>query len=71
MHERRRLERLAGLFLGKFLGRQPPQLVVDERQELRGGVRVALLDGGQDAGDFRHAAQFNRRVAFRKGFRCP
>ena len=38
----------------RYLGRQPAQLVVDQRQELLGGVRIALLDGGQDAGDFVH-----------------
>src|SRR5262249_19803827 len=30
------------------------QLIVDQRQELRGGVRIALLDGGQDARDLTH-----------------
>jgi hypothetical protein len=49
-----RLERLAGLLLGQLLRRQPAQLVVDQRQQLLGGVRVALVDGGQDAGDFVH-----------------
>jgi hypothetical protein len=29
-------------------------LVVDQRQQLLGGVRVALLDGGQNAGHFTH-----------------
>ena len=50
----RGLERLAGLLLGQLLGRQLAQLVVDQRQELLGGVRVALLDGRQDAGDVVH-----------------
>ena len=45
------LQRLAGLLLGQLLGRQLAQLVVDQRQELLGGVRIAALDGGQDAGD--------------------
>src|SRR5205807_5538587 len=39
-----------------LLGQLPPcqfaQLMVDKRQELLGGVRIALLDGGQDASDF-------------------
>ena len=47
----RGLERLAGLLLGQPLRRQLAQLVVDQRQQLLGGVRVALLDGGQDARD--------------------
>jgi hypothetical protein len=50
----RRLESLAGLLLGEFLGCQAAQLVVDQRQQLRGGVRVALFDGGQDAGHVSH-----------------
>ena len=48
------LERLARLLLGQLLGRQLAQLVVDERQELLGGVRVALLDRVQHPGDRVH-----------------
>jgi hypothetical protein len=48
------LERLARLLLGQLVRRQLPQLIVDQRQKLLGGVRVALLDGGQDASDFGH-----------------
>ena len=36
MHQGRGLERLAGLLLGQPLGGQPPQLVVDQGQELLG-----------------------------------
>jgi hypothetical protein len=50
----RGLEGLAGFFAGQPLRRQLAQLVVDERQELLGGARVALLDGRQDAGDIAH-----------------
>jgi hypothetical protein len=46
MDQGRGLERLPGLFVGQLLGSQAAQLVVDQRQELLGGVRVALLDGG-------------------------
>ena len=35
-------------------GREFAEFVVNQRQELLGGVRVALLDGGQDAGDLAH-----------------
>ena len=56
----RGLERLAGLLLGQLLGGQLAQLVVDQRQELLGGVRVALLDGGQDARDVGHKAPLRR-----------
>src|SRR5438132_12880349 len=52
--QRRRLERLARLFLGQLLRRQLAQLIVDERQELLSAVGVALLDGGQDAGNIIH-----------------
>src|SRR5262245_13134950 len=51
------LEGLVRLLLSQPLGRQPAQFVVDQRQEFRGGGGVALLDGGQDARDIRHAAQ--------------
>ena len=61
----RGLERLARLLLGQPLRRQLAQLVVDQRQELLGGGRVALLDGGQDAGDVAHAGQFTAREATR------
>jgi hypothetical protein len=49
-----RLEGLAGLLLGHLRGGQLAQLVVDQWQELRGGVRVALLHRGQDAGNLGH-----------------
>src|SRR5262249_24232680 len=54
MNQRRRLQRLPGLLLGQPLRRQPAQLVVNQWQELLGGVRVALVDRGQDARDFGH-----------------
>ncbi len=46
----RRLKRLARLLLCHPLGREPAQLVVNQRQELRRGTAVALPDGVQDAG---------------------
>ena len=39
-------ERLAWFLLGQLLRRQLAQLVVNERQELLRGVRIALLNGG-------------------------
>lgn len=54
MDERRGLESLAGLFLGQSVDRQLAQFVVDQRQELLGGVRIALLHGGQDSCDLTH-----------------
>jgi hypothetical protein len=41
-------ECLARLLLGQLVGGEPAQLVVDQRQELAGGLEVARLDGGQD-----------------------
>ena len=46
-----------GFSWASFCGRELAQLVVDQRQELLGGVRVALLDGGQDLRDVGHAAK--------------
>ena len=42
------LEGLAGLLRGHPRGGELAQLVVDEREQLGGGLGVALLDGGQD-----------------------
>src|SRR5262245_7897141 len=39
--QRRRLQRLSWLFLGQLRGRELAQLVVNQRQQLLGGVRVA------------------------------
>jgi hypothetical protein len=50
----RRLQRLARLFLGQLLGSQLALLLVDQGQEFPGGGRVAILDGGQDAGKLIH-----------------
>ena len=57
----RGLERLAGLLLRQPLGGQLAQLVVDQRQELLGRLRVALLDGREDAGHVVH--RYAREVA--------
>ena len=54
MDQGRGLQRLPGRLLGHPLGGELAQLVVDERQELLRGVRVALLDGAQDSSDFGH-----------------
>ena len=47
MHQGRGLERLAGLLLRQLQGGQLAQLVIDQRQELLGRLRVAKLDGRQ------------------------
>ena len=50
----RRLERLPRLLPGELLRRQLAQLVVDQRQQLLGGGRVALFNGRQDQGYIIH-----------------
>jgi hypothetical protein len=54
MHQRRGLERLTGRFLGQLPRRQLAQRVVDQRQQLFRGARVAVLKGGQDASHVVH-----------------
>jgi len=58
MDQGRRLQRLARLFLSELRGRQPPQLVIDQRQQLFGGVRIAVLDGAQNLGHVGHGFKF-------------
>src|SRR5262249_56471555 len=58
------------LLLGQLLGRQLAQLVVDQRQQLLGGVRLALFDGGQDAGDFAHR-RYRAGGKLRRNVRAP
>ena len=48
------LEGLPRRLLGQAVGGELAQLVVDQRQQLLGSVRVALLDGRQDVGDITH-----------------
>ena len=54
MHQGRRLQRLARPLPGQLLRGQPAQLIVDQRQQLRGGPRVARLGRRQDAGHVAH-----------------
>jgi hypothetical protein len=64
VYQSRGVQRLAGLFLCQLLRRQLSQLIVDQRQELLGRVRVALLDRGKDAGHIAHdAGSTSRRTA--------
>ncbi len=59
----RGLENPARLLLGHLLGRQLPQLVVHQRQELLGGRRIAVVDLRQDAGDLGHGSTRSRGIA--------
>jgi len=52
MNQGRGLQGLPRFFLRQPSAGQFPQFLVHERQQLLGGVRVTLLDGRQDAGDF-------------------
>ena len=54
VNEGRGIQRLTRLFLGQFARRQAPQFVVHERQQLLGGVRVALFNGGENDGNLIH-----------------
>jgi phosphoribosylaminoimidazole carboxylase (NCAIR synthetase) len=46
------LQGLAGRFVGHLGGGQLAQILIDERQQLLGGLRVALLDPVEDKCDF-------------------
>jgi hypothetical protein len=50
----RGVQRLPGGLARQLPGRQPAQFGIDQEPELVGGVGVALLDRGQDAGDSGH-----------------
>src|SRR5215471_17483679 len=52
MHQSSGVERLPRFLLGELSSCQLAQLLVDQRQELLGGLRIALVDCGEDAGDF-------------------
>ena len=49
VNQRRRLERLAGVFSCQLLRRQLAKLLVDQGQQLAGSRGVALFDRDQDA----------------------
>jgi hypothetical protein len=53
------LERLPRRFPGQLLGGQFAQLVVDQGQELAGGVGIALIDRGQDSANLAHRRHRN------------
>jgi hypothetical protein len=48
MHQGGGLQCLPRLLLTEFPSREAAQLVVDQRQQQAGGVRIALFDGVQD-----------------------
>jgi hypothetical protein len=54
MDQRCGLQGLAGRFVGHFLRGKASQLLVNEREQLVGGLAVAVLNGVQNARDFAH-----------------
>src|SRR5262249_5127142 len=65
--EGRGLKGLAGSLPRQLLRGQLAQLAVDQRQELLGGVLLALLDGRQDACDLVHEGEDNPPRQGRQG----
>src|SRR5262245_27750418 len=57
VHQRRGLERLSRLLVRQLRGGQLPQFVIDERQELLGGLRIAGVDLREDACHVAHRRQ--------------
>jgi hypothetical protein len=55
VNEGRRLESLSGLLVCQALSGEAAQFGVDQRQELVGGLRVALDNGIEDVRHVRHA----------------
>jgi hypothetical protein len=55
------LERLARFFMSHFFECEPPQFLIDQRQQLLRGVVLAAFDGTQDSSDLAHEVQDNRR----------
>lgn len=53
MHERGGLQRLAGLLDGHLVRGEPPQLIINQREQFFGGVGITLLNTVEDA---RHVA---------------
>ena len=69
VHEGRCLERVLAVLLGHFAAGQSPKLLIDERQQAARCLRIALLDGRKDDGDFVHSFSIPRRRSNRTA-RC-
>jgi hypothetical protein len=54
----RGVERLSRRFMGRVARGQAAVLVVDQRQQLAGGLHIALLGSVQNLGDFAHSGQY-------------
>ena len=55
----RRIERVAGSLVGHCCAAEPPQLVVDQRQQLAAGLSIALVDRLEQPRDVGHADHDN------------
>src|SRR5262249_44146723 len=62
VNQRRRLQRLPRTFPRQLPGGQAAQLVVDQRQDSRGGVLIVRTDGVQKTRDLAHVSQDNRTL---------
>jgi hypothetical protein len=58
MNKGSRFQRLSRFLLSQLPRSQLAQFVIDQRQELLRGMRIALLDGGKNARDFGHGGQY-------------
>ena len=54
MHQRGGLKCLAQRFVRHLVRSQPPQFLIDQRQQFVPGLGVALLDGSEDSNDLVH-----------------
>ena len=54
VNQGRRLKRLSWRLVYEELRRQPAQLLVDQRQQLLRGFRIAVREGGQKVGYIVH-----------------
>jgi len=57
MHQRCGLKRLTGRFIRHPVRRQFAQLLIHQREQFVGGVRIAVLDGGEDLSDVAHGGR--------------
>ena len=54
MHQGRRLKCLTRSFVSHLVRRHSAQFVINQREQLIGGFRVAVFDGLEDLGDVTH-----------------
>ena len=62
MHQRRRLQGLSQFFIGQAHRRQLAQFLIDQRQQLVGGLRFTCFNGVEPASDVGHGAIVRRSL---------